>query len=162
MLDVEGAEEFAEAVLDRFRNPHIRHALIDITLQATMKMRVRVVPSIQGYVAQHGSVPQSLAFGFASFIEFIRGRFQAMRREQGLSVPADDQGDRVRAHWDGVPDDASAPVDELVRAVCGDVSLWGADLGELPGFCAAVSDHLCRIRSDGMASALDHHLAHSS
>ena len=46
-LDVEGAAEFAEAVLDRFRNPHIRHALIDITLQATMKMRVRVVPSIE-------------------------------------------------------------------------------------------------------------------
>ena len=161
-LDVEGAEEFAEAVLDRFRNPHIRHALIDITLQATMKMRVRVVPSIQRYVARYDRVPQSLAFGFASFLLYMQGRLQASRREQGLAVPADDQADRVRACWDGVPDDASAPVDEVVGAACGDASLWGTDLGEVPGFRAAVADHLHRIRSEGMARALDHHLARSS
>ena len=158
-LDVEGTNEFAEAVLDRFRNPHIRHALIDITLQATMKMRVRVVPSIQRYVARHGRVPQSLAFGFASFLMYMEGRFQASRRQQGLAVPADDQADRVQAFWNGFPEDTCAPVDELVRAACRDVSLWGTDLDQVPGFCAAVADHLHRIRSKGTASALDHHLA---
>ncbi|HEX6063207.1 MAG TPA: tagaturonate reductase, partial [Longimicrobiales bacterium] len=44
-VDAKGAAIFAHHVLERFANPFIRHELIDITLQQTMKMRVRVVPS---------------------------------------------------------------------------------------------------------------------
>ncbi|MEP7002027.1 MAG: tagaturonate reductase [bacterium] len=154
-LEVDGAEEFAEAVLDRFRNPHIRHALIDITLQATMKMRVRVVPSIQRYVARNGRVPQALAFGFAAFLQFMQGRFHASRVEHGLSVPADDQRARVRGYWDGVAEDSATSLGELVGSICGDVSLWGTDLNEIPGFSDAVSDDLARIRAQGMSAALE-------
>ncbi len=158
-LDVEGAAEFAEAVLDRFRNPHIRHMLVDITLQATMKMRVRVVPSIQRYAQRNGRVPQSLAFGFAAFLLFMQGRFQALRREQGLPVPADNHGAKLHDYWAGMPDDANAPVGEMVSSICRDTTLWGADLTGIPGFCEAVTDHLARMRAQGVGEALDHHLA---
>ena len=154
-LDVEGAEAFAEAVLDRFRNPHIRHALIDITLQATMKMRVRVVPSIERFSSRSGKVPQSLAFGFAAFVQYMQGGIQAARRAGGLSIPADDQGERLRAHWDAFPADAHAPVGELVSSVCRDSALWGRDLTAIPGFADAVTDHLSCIRSQGVEAALE-------
>ncbi|MDQ2666340.1 MAG: tagaturonate reductase [Gemmatimonadota bacterium] len=157
-LDAAGAEEFAEAVMDRFRNPHIRHALIDITLQATMKTRVRVVPSIQRYVEQAGSVPQSLAFGFAAFLNLLQGSLQASRRASGLSVPADDQAAPLHTLWQSFPDGASAPVEELVIAACRNRELWGADLTELRGFPESVADHLARMREQGMAAALEHHL----
>jgi len=160
-LDVEGAEEFAEAVLDRFRNPHIRHALIDITLQATMKMRVRVVPSIVRYAARGGQVPPSLAFGFAAFLQYMQGGVQASRRAQGLPVPADDQGVRLGALWEAFPADAGAPVGVLVSTICGDSTLWGADLTAIPGFAEAVAEHLSFIRSQGMDAALERHLAAS-
>ncbi len=129
-------------------------ALIDITLQATMKMRVRVVPSIQRYVARNDRVPHALAFGFAAFLQFMQGSFQASRIEHGLPVPADDQRARVRSYWDGFPEDSAAPVAELVSSVCRDALLWGADLTEVPGFCEMVSDHLARIRAEGMSAAL--------
>ncbi|MEP6618036.1 MAG: tagaturonate reductase [bacterium] len=158
-LGVEGADEFAEAVLDRFRNPFIDHALIDITLQATMKMRVRIVPSVQQYMAVHGTVPQSLAFGFATFLLFMQGRIQDERRAQGLSVPSDEQGERLRSLWAAVP--AGAPVREFVLEVCRDNALWGTDLTSLPGFCDAVVDHLQRARAHGVAAALEHHLRSS-
>ena len=157
-LDVEGAEAFAEAVLDRFRNPHIRHALIDITLQATMKMRVRVVPSIQRFVERTGGVPESLAFGFAAFLNLLQGSFHASRRASGLSVPADDQAGPLQALWQAFPDGASAPVGELVSTACRNRELWGADLTECSGFPEAVADHLWRMREQGMAAALEHHL----
>ena len=157
-LDVEGAEDFAEAVLDRFRNPHIRHALIDITLQATMKTRVRVVPSVQRYVERTGSVPQSLAFGFAAFLNLLQGGFHASRRASGLPVPADDQAAPLVALWKSFPDGASAPVGELVFEACRNRELWGADLTSIGGFPEAVADHLWRMREHGMASALEHHL----
>jgi tagaturonate reductase len=159
MVEADGAEEFGEAVLDRFQNPFIKHALVGITLQATMKIRVRVVPIIQKSIERTGTVPQSLAFGFASYLLFMQGRFQASRREQGLPVPVDDQADRLHSLWSVVPDDAGAPVGELVRSVCRDASLWGIDLTTLPGFCEAVADHLWRMRSQGMGAALERHLA---
>ncbi len=159
MLEVEGAPAFGEAVLDRFRNPQIRHALIDITLQATMKMRVRVVPMVERNIARTGRVPQSLAFGFAAYLLFMQGRIQASRREQGLSVPVDDQGARLQSSWASVPEDPRAPTGELVWSVFRDTALWGTDLTALPGFTEAVADHLWRMRGNGMAEALDHHLA---
>src|SRR4051812_15054820 len=60
-LSAPSGEEFARQTLDRFSNPYIRHALIDITLHGTSKMRVRVVPSILQYHARTGHVPSSIA-----------------------------------------------------------------------------------------------------
>jgi tagaturonate reductase len=154
-LDADDSQGFAEAVLDRFRNPFIRHALIDITLQATMKMRVRVVPSIVEYGARSGRAPQSLAFGFAAFLLYTRGEHQADRRARGLSVPVDDGAARLAKHWADAGDDEA----RLVRAVCADTELWAADLSAVPGFVDAVTDHLRRANAAGIAAALDHHLA---
>ena len=153
-VDAEGAAEFAEAVLERFANPFVRHALIDITLQATMKTRVRVVPSIVAYAAREGRVPPSLAFGFAAFLAWGRGDVQRTRREAGRSVPADDGAARLSALW-AAHEDAPG----LVRAALADRELWGADLAAIPGFSETVAEHLGRIRADGMRAALDHHLA---
>ena len=155
MLDVEGADTFADAVLDRFRNPFIRHALADITLQGTMKMKVRVVPIVDRYIAQRGEVPQALAFGFAAFLAFMDGTFQSRRVAAGLAVPADNHAERLRAAWCAAGSDVSA----LVRAVASDVTLWDADLTGLPGWCDAVAEQLGRIRSVGIAAALDQHLS---
>jgi tagaturonate reductase len=154
-LDAEDSHGFAEGVLDRFRNPFIRHALVDITLQATTKMRVRVVPSVVAYGARTGRAPQSLAFGFAAFLLYVRGEQQAARRARGLSVPADDRAARLARYWEDAGNDEA----RLVRAVCADIELWATDLGAVPGFVDAVTDHLCRAGAIGIAAALDHHLA---
>ncbi|MDB4916262.1 MAG: Mannitol dehydrogenase protein [Gemmatimonadetes bacterium] len=151
-LNVEGAAEFAEAVLDRFRNPFIRHALIDITLQATMKMRVRNVPSIERSVAVTGRVPQSLAFGFAGFLLFMKGDIQAERKVKGLSVPVDDQASRLHSLWSAEPGDNA----RLVASVCRDTALWGTDLSAIDGFCESVAGHLERMRTQGVSAALEH------
>jgi tagaturonate reductase len=157
-LEAEGAEAFARAVLDRFANPFIRHALLDITLQQTMKVRVRVVPSIVRHAERTGRAPESLSLAFAAWLLYMRGDLQQARREAGLPVPADDQAARLRSHWgrrhadDGV--DAG-----LVRAVASDVALWNVDLSAVPGFVEAVTDALRRLRRDGPAVTLAQHLA---
>jgi tagaturonate reductase len=158
-LDVEGADRFARDVHDRFANPFIRHALIDITLQETMKLRVRIVPSIVRYAEERGVAPDSLAFGFAAYLLFMRGDLQAERAAAGLPVPRDDQGERVRALWGplgGEPDEAALA--GLVRAVCSDETLWEADLDVVPGFTAAVTTHLLRMLQSGVLPALELHL----
>lgn len=153
-VDVPGAESFARDVLDRFANPYIHHALIDITLQQTMKMRVRVVPSIVGYVQRVGSLPRSLVFGFAAYLDYMRGTLQETRRAAGLPVPADDQGTVVRDRWRAT-DMSPASIAALVRDVSSDTSLWAHDLAAIPGFVDAVTEQLLRIRELGALPALD-------
>lgn len=157
-VDVPGAEAFAHDVLDRFANPYVHHALIDITLQQTMKMRVRVIPSIIGHVQRLGTLPRSLIFGFAGYLEYMRGTTQDARRAAGLPVPADDQGSVIRDRWSRA-DASPESIAMLVRDVAGDTTLWAHDLSAIPGFTDAVTEQLLRIRELGTLAALDAHLS---
>ena len=156
------AEAFAQAVLDRFGNPHVRHALFDITLQATMKLRVRLVPTIQRAVARAGHPPALLTLGFAAFLLFARGELQARRAAAGLPVPADDQAARLRELWETHAPGASAGdagLAAFVRATLVDATLWGVDLTTLTGFEPAVRDALARLMTDGAVATLEQTLA---
>jgi tagaturonate reductase len=157
--DAPGAEQFAREVLDRFANPYIRHALIDITLQGTVKMRVRIVPTIARYASLTGRAPASLAFGFAAYLLFMRGEVQDKRVRGGLRVPADDQSITLRALWSRTGGDSDTALARLVDKACSDESLWGTDLNRVPGFASAVTESLTRMVRDGVPAALEAHLA---
>ena len=152
--EVPGGAQFARDVLERFANPYIRHALVDITLQGTTKMRVRVVPSIVDYAARHGRAPASLALGFAAFLVYMRGDAAVARRAAGERVPADDHADEVRAFWRD-SDGSAASLAAVARRACSAKSLWGADLTTVPGYLDAVTDALIRIQRDGILAALE-------
>ncbi|HEY9226799.1 MAG TPA: tagaturonate reductase [Gemmatimonadaceae bacterium] len=161
-LDVPDAEQFAREVIERFANPFIEHALIDITLYGTTKMRVRIVPSIVEWYVRTGRVPSSLAFGFAAFLAFMRGEVHAARAAAGLETPHDVAGERIRDAWRSVDADSDQSIVGLVRDVCGDISLWDTDLTTLNGFTDAVADHLVRIVRHGITAALDVHLTETA
>ena len=154
VVDAPGAERFAREVLDRFANPFVHHALWDITLQGTMKMKVRVVPSILDHARRTGGVPDSLAFGFAAYLLFMRGDLQAERAAEGLTVPRDDQAERLRALWS-----SGGGADAVARAACTDEGVWGTDLTRVAGFADTVAGHLVRMERDGVPAALESHLA---
>lgn len=151
-VEAPGAPRFAGEVLERFANPSVHHRVADIALQATMKMRVRVVPSILRYTEATGRVPPALTFGFAAHLWY------AGRELAGAPVTgrADDQGEALHALWQQHGHAGAAGADGIARAACADVRLWEHDLSALPGFCHLVAEHLTRIASDGMVSALEH------
>ncbi len=157
-VDAPDAEAFASEVIERFANPYIHHALIDITLYGTTKMRMRVVPSIVSYAAQTGRAPASLAFGFAAYLAFMRGEVQVERRASGLVVPEDGEGERVRAVWLRSDLQSDSSILDVARQVCADTALWDTDLTAVNGFADLVGEHLIRIVRQGIRSALDVHL----
>ncbi len=73
-LDLPKSElkEYAESVLERFRNPYIKHYLSSIALNSVSKFKVRVLPSILEYKKRFGKYPETLTFSFAKLIEFYR------------------------------------------------------------------------------------------
>jgi tagaturonate reductase len=150
-LTVPNGEQFAGEVLDRFANPFLRHALADITLQHTAKMRVRVVPSIVHVARRSGSVPPSLAFGFAAYLMLLR------ESPSKIGVGADNDGERVRASWRQASNDDQSLL-RLVADVCGDRALWQTDLSQLAGFVELVANNLIRMTRLGVAAALEAHV----
>jgi tagaturonate reductase len=151
-IDEAMARSFARAVLDRFANPFIRHELVAITLQQTMKMKVRIVPSLLQYMRRRGEVPPLLAFGFAAFILY---QHPDHRSAEG---PPDEAEGYWRALWAGVDLDDEETLGQLVDAVCSDAGRWGERLDVLPAFTTIVRDHLVRIVAVGAEPALEEHL----
>jgi tagaturonate reductase len=152
-VDVPGAEAFAREVLDRFANPDVEHALWDITLQGTAKMRVRLVPTMIAYAERTGHAPRALAQAFAGYLAFQRGAVQEARRNADEAVPADDEAAVVRAHWRMASDDDDA-LPRFVRKVCADRTLWNVDLTTIPRFVEIVAETLRRLRHESVGAVL--------
>jgi tagaturonate reductase len=155
-INVPDAERFAGEVMERFANPYLKHFLWDITLQGTMKMRFRVVPSIVEYHRRFGRAPQHLALGFAAFLWLMRGDLQDTQRLADGALPADDRAEYIRAKWAtrGTVTH-SRGMTAFVEDICADESLWSVDLSALSGFPAAVARYLSIIERDGAIAAID-------
>ena len=149
---------YAEAVLERFRNPFVRHELLSISLNSVSKWKVRVLPSLLDW-ATAGRLPPLLAFSLSALIWFYRGDRQPDGALQGLRLkdryPIRDDAPILEFFekvW------AQADVDRdwnaLAAAVLGRKELWGRDLNEIPGLTATVVADLGSITSRGMRNTV--------
>ena len=146
-LDLEAAETegFVDHVLERFRNPFLRHRLLDITVQSTSKMRLRVLPSILRYHDKTGELPPGLIQGFAYYLLFMRAverkhsEFFGKRKDQPYPIH-DDEAPYFYQLWRQTSESADSDLRRLVARVCGEGRLWGQDLTLLPGFVEMVFD----------------------
>ena len=71
-LPKEELMDYAANVLERFRNPYIRHLCSSICLNSVSKFKVRVLPSILEYIRRKNELPKHLIFSFAKLIEFYK------------------------------------------------------------------------------------------
>jgi tagaturonate reductase len=157
-VDAASARQFADEVLERFRNPFIEHLLINITFQATTKMRHRVVPSLLAHYRKQGVPPRRILLGFAAYLLFMRGvevrEGTVYGQRAGVSYPInDDHAGFFMEAWGAVED--GDDVDALVRRVGARADLWGTDLTQLPGFADAVADPLRRMLQRGVPAAVE-------
>jgi tagaturonate reductase len=142
-VDLARAQEFGNQVLDRFRNPFIKHQLIDITVQYTAKMKMRNVPTLLNHYKQSNEAPALFAKGFAAFLRFMKatavenGQYYGLR--DGVTYPIKcDSASYFYEKWQEFGADSAL----LVDLVLADTELWGADLSALPGFAEAVKQNL--------------------
>ena len=73
-ITMEEARSFAMQVIDRFSNQSIEHLWVNIAVQYTAKMQMRVVPLVDKYVKQHGKAPMLISFGFAAYLLFMKSK----------------------------------------------------------------------------------------
>jgi len=145
---------FSVNCLDRFSNPFIEHLWINITVQYSSKMKMRVVPVLLQHYKLSNSVPENMATGFAAYIYFMK----AVKEEEGKyygsfngkDYPVNDAtASYFYEKWQ------TTPTALMAISVLNDATLWGQDLSFLPGFAAAVQEKLNEIDETGMAAVID-------
>ncbi|HYE56285.1 MAG TPA: tagaturonate reductase [Chitinophagaceae bacterium] len=153
-VDPKAARAFGDKVLDRFRNPHIRHHWINITMQYSSKMKMRNIPVLLNHYRNSPAVPELISLGFAAYLLFMR----PVKKEQekyfgeinGVPYPIDDEkAADFYYKWNNF--NAS----QVVENVLADTAFWGADLNALPGFTAAVKEKLELLMQQGIRAALE-------
>lgn len=142
-------EEFAHAVIERFQNPFIHHALLSIALNSTSKWKSRVLPSLKGYVQKTGQIPPCISASFAFYIAFYRGHaFQnhtLIGYRNGEEYPIKDDHCVLQFYYDHQNENTET----LVHAVSSNTSFWGEDLSLIPGLETAVIKYLKDLEEKG-------------
>ncbi len=147
-------EEFAEAVIARFNNPYVKHALLSISLNSVSKWRARCMPSFLGYVEKYGKLPAHLTFSLAALMAFYTG---SEIRDGALIGHRNGQEYEIR-------DDAAVlaffsehskdSTPEFVEAFLAREDFFGQNLNQIEGLTKAVCEDLDDIRTNGMRAAV--------
>ena len=147
--------DFAEAVLTRFNNPYVKHALLSISLNSVSKWRARCMPSFLEYIEKEGKLPTHLTFSIAALMAFYTG---SEIRDKALI------GHRDGAEYQ-ILDDAAVleffaansgkEAAEYAHAVLSNEAFWGQDLSKLAGVEEAVTSYISEIRALGMRKAME-------
>ncbi len=146
-------DEFAAQVLDRFRNPHIKHNWIGITVQFSAKLKMRVVPVLLNHYQKSDKIPYYIALGFAAYLAFMRvqkeegGKYYGELNGKGYPVT-----DNLAHFFYGLKN--SIPADMWINTVLNNTDIWGTDLTLLPGFENAVEENYTAINEQGVLKTI--------
>ncbi len=141
-LDKEELEIFANAVLDRFRNPFIKHYLASIALNSISKFKVRVLPSLLQYQKNTGELPPRLVFAFACLLRFYKGDW----KEKKLPVNDDENVvSFIQNIWN-----SSSKIQAVVDAIIGEESFWDQNLTKVAGLSQSLTLAMEHIERNGI------------
>lgn len=132
---------YSEEVMDRFKNPFIKHALSDIALNSISKFKVRVLPSLLQYYNDHKQLPTNLTFAFACLIQFYKGNWN------GKVLPIKDTPEIVaefKSAWE------LSNLESVTNAILSNVEFWGEDLTTINGLSEDIVFALSEIEANGL------------
>ena len=64
--------DFANEVIERFKNPYLEHKWTDIFTNSITKFQIRLFPTINKYYEMNGKVPCIISFSYALLINVLR------------------------------------------------------------------------------------------
>jgi fructuronate reductase len=135
---------YAASLVERFRNPALKHRLEQIASDSSLKIPQRLLGTSRDRLAK-GLPLGRLAFSLAGFALYAKGR-----DEQGQPlVMKDPMADALHANLFGAGDDAEA----LVHTLVGHTAIFGA-LGQEPAFVQPIITALRVLHKEGVRGAL--------
>lgn len=142
-LPKEELKKFADDVLERFNNPFVDHQVTSIMLNSFPKYATRDLPGVKEYLKRKGVLPEGLVLGLAAIIVYYKGG----KRADGVEIVPNDAPE-IMAMLTSLWNDGS--VENLVKTVLADTSIWGEDLNTIPGLADRVIYYINKIQSEEM------------
>lgn len=146
---------FADSVVDRFENPYSKHSLLSISLNGISKWKVRILPSILGYIDYKGNLPLALTFSMAALIDFYRGLTE---QEHGVYVNKRHEEEYLILDDNSILEffksNSHMEDEALVKLFLSEEEFWDQDLNKLPGFTDIIISFLKDINELGMRGAI--------
>ncbi len=142
-VDKESGKEFANEVIDRFKNPFLDHYLKSISLYSISKFNNRYKPTIKAYLSLNNKLPERLMLAFSSMLIYYRGNLN------DLHFNPSDQKEKINClqnHWSKISK-SKIYDSSMLQDLLAEKSLWEEDLNDIKGFSALVADNLNLINS---------------
>lgn len=141
---------FIQDVLDRFRNPLLKHQLISISLNSTSKFVTRLLPTFKDYYISQRSLPKRIVFALSALICFYRGEFNGANIElkDDLKVL-----NFFKLYWKKYTS-KKLNSSVLVGIILSDISIWDEDLTQYEGLVEMVSQNIISIENNGVLTTL--------
>ncbi len=145
-LPKEELVKFADDVMERFRNPFVKHFVTSIMLNSFPKFKTRDLPGLKTYLERKGELPQGLVLGLAAICTYYKGG----KRGEDEIVPNDDPKimELLKTLWE------SGDVAKVAQGVLSDTFIWGEDLNAIPGLTEMLTKDLALIQEKGMRAAV--------
>ncbi len=153
-MPVDYLKDYAETVLNRFRNPFINHQLLSISLNSMTKFKTRLLPQFMEYYKSNSSVPPLMSLSLAALICFYRGTLD------GKEYPVNDDKpflDLYKELWQKDPESLEDAMDIAGRILSLD-DHWGVSLKSLDGLHQKVGEDILKIITNGMTKTLEEYL----
>ncbi len=158
-LAKEDCEEFANAVIDRFLNPFVKHQLLDISLNSVSKWEARCLPSFLGYVDKFGKLPKYLTFSIAALMSFYTSQ-EEVEFNGGICLAGNRDGEKYnirddKAVLDFFKENSAKSPEEFAHAYLSNTKFFGGeDLTKIDGLEAAIAGYIADIRTRGMRAVV--------
>ena len=138
--------KFADDVMERFRNPFVKHFVTSIMLNSFPKFKTRDLPGLKTYLERKGELPKGIVLGLAAICTYYKGG----KRGEDEIVPNDDPKivESLLRLW------ATGDIHTVARGVLADEFIWGEDLNQVPGLTAMLTTCLTMIHEAGMRAAI--------
>lgn len=154
-LPKEECEAFAKAVIERFENPFIKHALLSISLNSVSKWKSRCMPSLTGYIDKFGKLPKHLSFSLAALMSFYTGSEIV---DNALIGSRDGSEYKIlddAAILEFFAANSSKSSKEFAIAYLSNEKFFGEDMTKYDGLVDQVSEYLDKIKTNGMRKAIE-------
>ena len=147
--------DFAEAVITRFNNPYVKHALLSISLNSVSKWRARCMPSFLGYIELNKELPKCLTFSLAALMAFYKG---TEIRDKALIGHRDGQEYNIMddmAVLEFFAANSEKPSKDFAQNFLSNEEFFGQDLTKIDGLVDTIAGYLDEIAAKGMRKTLE-------
>ncbi|MFJ7638420.1 tagaturonate reductase [Peribacillus sp. NPDC097225] len=161
-FDEKTLQKFTSSILDRFKNPFVKHYLSDLGLNAVSKFKARVLPILMKSIKENNRIPQNIAFSFAALIVYyqstkiVDAEHLLCRRSDGEEYKVRDSKEAIATFymaWSKY-DGTSQSIHEMISCILENELLWDENLNDVERLTETIANYTEKIIANGVGKAM--------